>query len=89
MITLSGADVALVYTTLALPDEVRDRFARAGPEGIVLNDDDVDLLVELATDRLMAHGFDAAYRPTEAGVALERLIDRLTAEDEDSRDNRK
>ena len=47
----------------------------------MLDGDEVDLLVGLATDRLMIGGFDASYRPTVEGVALERLIDRLVAED--------
>jgi hypothetical protein len=34
-------------------------------------------LLELVTDELAAHGFDAAYEPSANGIELENLIDVL------------
>jgi hypothetical protein len=83
MIALTPAETELVLATLDVPADLRDRLAAAGAER-VLDGEEVDLLVELATDRLMIGGFDASYRPTVEGAALERLIDRLVAEDADA-----
>ncbi len=80
MITLTRQETELVLATLDIPRELRDRLA-AEPERVGLNGNEIELLVELATDRLMTRGFDADYRPTVEGAALERLIDRLFAED--------
>lgn len=83
MITLSRQEVELVLATLALPSELRRRL-EVGTKARELDGDELDLLVELATDRLMTGGFDAAYRPTVEGAALERLIDRLVTADAES-----
>ncbi len=80
MIALTAKETELVLATLAVPADLRDRLAAEDADR-VLDGDEVDLLVGLATDRLMIGGFDASYRPTVEGVALERLIDRLVAED--------
>lgn len=78
MIELTVAESELV-STLELPRELRERLE--APGGATLDGDDVDVLVDLATDRLMERGFDAEYRPTSEGTALERLVDRLVAVD--------
>ena len=83
MITISADEAALAVKVLGLPDELRTRLASVGPEGLDLSGEEIDQLVDLATDRLMTHGFDANYRPTDEGEALEHLVDRLTAEDAD------
>jgi hypothetical protein len=80
MMVLTPTETELVLATLNIPVELRDRLAPEGAER-VLDGDEVDLLVDLATDRMMIGGFDASYRPTVEGAALERLIDRLVAED--------
>ena len=80
MIALSGEEARLVLGTLEVPEGLRDRLI-AGGEGLVLDGDECDLLVDLATDRLMVHGFDASYNPTHEGAALERLIDHLVSRD--------
>lgn len=78
MITLAPREVALVLT-LDVPADLRDRLV----EGLPLGEDDRELLVELASDRLLVAGFDAEYRPTAEGTALEDIITRLTAGDRD------
>lgn len=83
MITLSAQEAQLVLATLDVPNDLRDRLT-AGGNGLRLTGNELDLVVELATDRLMVGGFDVAYRPTVEGAALERLIDRLVAEDAES-----
>jgi hypothetical protein len=83
MIALTPTETELVLATLDVPADLRNRLAHEG-RARVLSGDDVDLLVDLATDRLMVGGFDASYRPTVEGAALERLIDRLVAEDADA-----
>lgn len=80
MITLNRKEADLVVATLDVPADLRERLT-AGDEGLGLEGDEIDLLVELATDRLMRGGFDRAYRPTVEGAALEALIDRLVDED--------
>ena len=80
MITLTPAEAELVLATLDVPADLRGRLAGESAER-VLDGDEVDLLVDLATDRLIIGGFDVSYRATVEGAALERLIDRLVAED--------
>jgi hypothetical protein len=86
VISLNADETALVLSTLELPESLRNRLAMGG-RGRAITGDETDLLVELATDRLMTHGFAAAYRPTPEGTALERLIDRLVAEDREDNDD--
>jgi len=85
MVALNSAEAQLVLGTLEVPKDLRDRLA-AGGEGLALDGDEIDLLVELATDRLMTRGFDASYRPTVEGAALERLVDRLLSTEEEEED---
>jgi hypothetical protein len=80
MTRLSPKDVALVRRTIQMPASLDARFTRAREAGLTLDDTEADVLLELVTDRLMVHGFDDKYRQTSEGVALERLIDRLTEE---------
>jgi len=82
MITLSPHEVTLLRT-LDLPDQLHARLANVGPQGAVLDVAEADLLLELVTNRLMTHGFDAEYKPTQEGEALEKLVDRLGAEADD------
>lgn len=82
MTGLNAEEVRLVLEAVGLPPALRPRFSAATETGLELGGDEADLVLELVSDRLMTHGFDAAYRPTDEGRALERLIDRLSAEDD-------
>lgn len=81
MIKLNGDEVRFVLEALDLPPEFRPRLSEAKEMGLELQDEEVDVLLELVSERLMTHGFDAAYRPTEEGQRLERLVDRLSVND--------
>jgi hypothetical protein len=48
---------------------------QGGP--VFLSDEEHDLLLTAVGEHLATHGFDAAYRPTALGAALEGLIDRM------------
>jgi hypothetical protein len=80
MIRLDRADVAVVLNLIDLPDGLQRQLAAVGSEGINLDDDQAEELLELVAVRLATHGFDVAYEPTSEGVALERLVDRLTVD---------
>lgn len=82
MTRLNASEAKLVLRVIDLPAELCPRFEAGAEAGLALADDEADLVLDLVSDRLMTHGFDAAYRPTEEGRALERLIDRLSADDE-------
>lgn len=81
MIGLDAAEVKLLLKAVELPVRLRPRFWAGAEAGLELEDEEADLVLDLVSDRLMTHGFDAAYRPTDEGRALERLIDRLSADD--------
>lgn len=88
MTGLTAGEVTFVLTALDLPTELRSRLLAASETGLALRDEEVDSLLELISDRLMTHGFDATYRPTEEGRTLERLIDRLSADNSSGIDPR-
>ena len=50
---------------------------------MLLSDEEREVLLQTVAEHLTTHGFDAAYRPTALGAALERLIDRLTGSVQD------
>lgn len=81
MTGLTAGEVTFVLASLKLPSELRSRLLASSGAGLELRDEEVDSLLELVSDRVMTHGFDAAYQPTEEGRALERLIDRLSVDD--------
>jgi len=71
--TLSQSDASFLLDRLPLPPSLRSKLA-AGAE---LRPDESDDLRDLVGDRLLTHGFDGDYNPTDEGRRLERLIDVL------------
>lgn len=80
MIRLGSSDAQAVRELVDLPDALHRRLSDVGPSGIRLDDDEADELCDRLTEQLARIGFDAAYKPTPVAVALEDLIDRLTAQ---------
>ena len=50
---------------------------RIGPDEIILDRSDVNILDDYFGERLARIGFDMSYEPNEEGVLLEGLIDAL------------
>lgn len=53
-----------VCSLLEPEESLASRFADPPASGVDLTDDEVDELLELVTNRLATHGFDASYSPT-------------------------
>ena len=77
MIRLSSDEIDFLLGALALPPALLESLERARAKGGHLGDDDADALRDLCGERLQTHGFGPAYKPTEEGKRLERMIDRL------------
>jgi hypothetical protein len=67
----------------SLPSVLRAKLSSADTiAGVLIDEDDRDQIVEAAADELLQSGFDADYKPTTRGSALEDLITQLTSVEE-------
>ena len=63
---------------LPLSNSIKKELTKLTPlEVKLISDDLADELRDLCTERLDTHGFGIDYNPTEEGIALEKLIDKL------------
>lgn len=69
---------SLLAADSSFADLIRSRpNIRIGPDEIVLDRSDVNILDDYFGDRLARIGFDVNYEPNDEGVLLEGLIDAL------------
>lgn len=78
MIELTCDDIKLLRHIPSLPLPLTHRLETAQGHPVSLSDEEREVLLTAVADHLTTHGFDASYRPTALGAALERLIDRIT-----------
>jgi len=83
---LTAKEAYLARTTLDIPATLTARLSDSSAIGILLSDDEAELLLQITTEHLMQYGLDLSYKPTSEGLALESLIDTLTAQDGDPGD---
>lgn len=76
-IRISHEDAVFMLRVLELPSALKLRLESCPTQGTELNDDEADELRDLCGERLQTHGFDDKYDPTDEGVKLESLIDKL------------
>jgi len=78
MIKLSSEEIVFMIKVLPLSNSIKKELTKLIPlEVKLISDDLADELRDLCTERLDTHGFDIDYNPTEEGLALEKLIDKL------------
>ena len=79
VIQLTPDDIELLRPIRSLPAQLLHKLEAAQGRSVALEDAEYEVLLDAVAERLATEGFDAAYRPTALGTALERLIDRITA----------
>ena len=78
MIRLSRNDIEFMIFNLDLSDDLRMLLEKLrDAQDKTITDDLADQLRDLCTQKLDTHGFDINYDPTELGIKLEELIDKL------------
>lgn len=78
MIRLNGLDIDFMLSTLSLSEDQRELLnSLVSKDEKLIPDEVADELRDLCGDRLVTHGFDINYDPTEEGTKLEDLVDKL------------